>query len=209
MEKVEENLELSVMPTIPEDAVLEAPKKKEKATKEKKPRKPMSAEHKEKVLKALVKAREASNLARAKRTEVKKIKKRDADADLDEIIRKDILKKTAKSDDKDKKIQELEKKLAGLTLQDIVKKPKPKPKVLEEEEDESDYTSTPEVEPNYVSKPFKPSPSLPDRKKERPKTPTPPPIKEPEHIVSHAQHIQQAPSIPTNKVYRGRVRRKF
>ena len=81
--------------------------------------------------------KEASALARAKRSEVKKIKKADENEERDEIIRKDLLKKTAKSDEKDKRILALEKKLASLTLQDVIKKPKAKKiKVIDDDYEE-------------------------------------------------------------------------
>ena len=101
-----------------------------KPKKEKKPRKPMSAEHKAKVIAGLAKAREKSAIARAKKKEVRKIKKIQADEEIDNIIREDLMKKTKKTDDKDKRIKELEEKLASLTLQDVIKPKKPSPKVL-------------------------------------------------------------------------------
>ncbi len=101
-----------------------------KPKKEKKPRKPMSAEHKAKVIAGLAKAREKSAIARAKKKEVRKIKKIQADEEIDNIIREDLMKKTKKTDDKDKRIKELEEKLASLTLQDVIKPKKRSPKVL-------------------------------------------------------------------------------
>ena len=101
--------------------------------KQKKPRKPMSAEHKAKVIAGLAKAREKSAIARAKKKEVRKIKKVQADEEIDNIIREDLMKKTKKETDKDKRIKELEDKLASLTLQDVLK-PKKKAKILDVEE---------------------------------------------------------------------------
>ena len=108
------------------ETIPDAPKPK----KEKKPRKPMSAEHKAKVIAGLAKAREKSAIARAKKKEVRKIKKIQADEEIDNIIREDLMKKTKKTDDKDKRIKELEEKLASLTLQDVIKPKKRSPKVL-------------------------------------------------------------------------------
>lgn len=124
-----------------------------KPKKEKKPRKPMSAEHKEKLMKSLAKAREKSALNRGLKSKAKKILKAKDDAETMEIIRKSQL---SIPDSRDDKIKELQARLDGLTLQDVVVKPKRKPKpkpIPEEEEDDSDYTSTTLVEPNYVSKP--------------------------------------------------------
>tara|TARA_R110000823_G_scaffold58658_2_gene141170 strand:- start:691 stop:1296 length:606 start_codon:yes stop_codon:yes gene_type:complete len=133
-------------------------KEETKPKKEKKKRKPMTPEHKAKVMAGLAKARAASALARAKRSEVKKIKKADENEERDEIIRKDLLKKTAKSDEKDKRILALEKKLASLTLQDVIKKPKAKKiKVIDddyEEEETSPYTlENPEPPKKVYEKP--------------------------------------------------------
>ena len=89
-----EEIEPKVLETIIKEAETEAPKEVEKPKKEKKKRKPMTPEHKAKVLAGLAKAREKSALARAKRNEVKKIKKAEAEEERDEIIRKDLLKKT-------------------------------------------------------------------------------------------------------------------
>ena len=186
----EDTMEKPLLTKEPEvmETILEEPKAKKGA---KKPRKPMSAEHKAKVIAALDKARKASSLARQKRAEVKKIKKRDEDEERDDIIRKDILRKSTKNDDKDKKIQELEKKLAGLTLQDVVKKPK-KVKVIDtpievEEDIEEANVPAPMIQVLETPKVI-----------EAPKPQPPPP-------VSIAQHIQQAP-IPVT--YKGRGRRR-
>jgi len=119
-----------------------------KPKKQKKPRKPMSAEHKAKVIAGLAKAREKSAIARAKKKEVRKIKKVQADEEIDNIIREDLMKKTKKETDKDKRIKELEDKLASLTLQDVLK-PKKKAKILDVEE----LTTIPEEEqPKPVKK---------------------------------------------------------
>ena len=90
----------------------------------KKPRKPMSAEHKAKVVESLKKAREASKLARGKKSQVKKIKKMKADEETDDIIRNSLLEKSKKNDEKDLEIKRLMKKLENMTLQDVLPKPK-------------------------------------------------------------------------------------
>ena len=196
-EEISDNIELDLIG--PEDAppapTLDTPK----PVKEKKQRKPMTPEHKAKVLAALSKAREASALSRQKKAEVKKIKKRDADEETDEIIRKDLLKKTAKNDAKDDRIAALEKQLSNITLQDVIKKPKAKkPMKVIEEEIEEEAEEEPEEEAEEEA------PAIPK------KTPAPVESKE----VSFAQHIQQAPVINrpppehNHKVYRGRARRR-
>jgi len=107
----------------------------------KKPRKPMSAEHKAKALEALKKAREASKLARGKKAQAKKIIKSKKEEETDDIIRKSLLEKTTKSDEKDKEIARLKKKLDGLTLQDVIPKQKkvafkePLPPIKETDDD--------------------------------------------------------------------------
>ena len=188
----EDTMEKPLLTKEPEvmETILEEPKAKKGA---KKPRKPMSAEHKAKVIAALDKARKASSLARQKRAEVKKIKKRDEDEERDDIIRKDILRKSTKNDDKDKKIQELEKKLAGLTLQDVVKKPK-KVKVIDTPIEVEEQAEQPE-EANV------PAPMI--QVLETPKVIEAPKPKT--TSVSIAQHIQQAPVAVT---YKGRGRRR-
>ena len=188
----EDTMEKPLLTKEPEimETILEEPKAKKGA---KKPRKPMSAEHKAKVIAALDKARKASSLARQKRAEVKKIKKRDEDEERDDIIRKDILRKSTKNDDKDKKIQELEKKLAGLTLQDVVKKPK-KVKVIDtpiEVEEDIEEANVPAPMIQVLE-----TPKVIEAVAPKPQPPPP---------VSIAQHIQQAP-IPVT--YKGRGRRR-
>ena len=126
-----------------------------KPKKEKKPRKPMSAEHKAKVIAGLAKAREKSAIARAKKKEVRKIKKIQADEEIDNIIREDLMKKTKKTDDKDKRIKELEEKLASLTLQDVIKAKKPSPKVLKTIEEEPEPQAQPK-QPKVVAKQLEP-----------------------------------------------------
>ncbi len=99
---------------------------KEKPKKEKKKRKPLTPEHKAKLLEGLKKAREKSNLMRKKRSEAKKIIKRKENEEVDRILHENLLSKGKKEDDKDKEIARLKKKLESLTLQDVIKKPKPK-----------------------------------------------------------------------------------
>jgi len=133
----------------------EAPKEKPK--KEKKKRKPMSPEHKAKLLEGLKKAREKSNLMRKKRSEAKKIIKRKEDEEVDRILHENLLSKGKKEDDKDKEIERLKKKLENLTLQDIIKKPKkkkveriPTPEPEEEPEQEEEPELEPEPEPERL-----------------------------------------------------------
>lgn len=142
-----ENIEME----INEEEITPKKVKKEKKPKEKKARKPMTPEHKAKLLAGLKKARAASNLARAKRSQVKKIQKEKEDEEVDRILRENLLAKSKKTDDKDKEIERLKKKLESLTLQDVIKKPKkkarpptPEPEPVEEEED---ILEQPEPEP--------------------------------------------------------------
>ena len=114
-----ENIEME----IKEEEITPKKEKKEKKPKEKKPRKPMTPEHKAKLLAGLQKARAASNLARAKRSQVKKIQKEKEEEEVDRILRENLLAKSKKTDDKDKEIERLKKKLESLTLQDVIKKP--------------------------------------------------------------------------------------
>ena len=173
----EKEIEIEALPPIIEEAEVEPEEKPlPKKEKEKKKRKPMTAEHKAKVMAGLAKARAASALARAKRGQVKKIKKADEEAERDAIIRKDLLKKTQKSDEKDKRIEELEKKLASLTLQDVVKKPKVKKvKVI----DTAEIIPDPEPPDNA---------SLIAHRDEQPEQ-----LEQPKHSV--ISHVQQAPVI--------------
>ena len=80
----------------------------------KKPRKPMTAEHKEKLLSALVKAREQSKIKRGKTAQAKKILK-------EEKNRKSLMAKD-KPDARDAEIDNLKKKLKEMTLQDVLPK---------------------------------------------------------------------------------------
>ena len=123
----------------PIDVEVDTPKKKVK-----KPRKPMSAEHKAKLLLSLSKAREQSCLKRGLKSQAKKILKAQDEAETNEIIRKSLLAKDVE-DPRDVQIKELKARLDGLTLQDVVKKPKTKPKVILEEPE-----SEPEPEPETV-----------------------------------------------------------
>ena len=124
---------------------------KEKPKKEKKKRKPMTPEHKAKLLEGLKKAREKSNLMRKKRSEAKKIIKRKENEEVDRILHENLLSKGKKEDDKDKEIARLKKKLENLTLQDVIKKPKknkrpptPEPLYVSEEEPEPEPEPEPE-----------------------------------------------------------------
>ena len=153
-EEYDENLNTISEPETPENIEIELIEEeitpKEKPKKEKKKRKPMTPEHKAKLLEGLKKARERSNLMRKKRSEAKKIIKRKEDEEVERILHENLLAKGKKEDDKDKEIARLKKKLESLTLQDVIKKPKkkkveriptPEPEELTEEEPE------PEPEP--------------------------------------------------------------
>ena len=85
----------------------------------------------------MVKAREQSALKRGLKSQAKKIIKEKEDAETNEIIRKSLLAKD-KEDPRDIQIKELKARLDGLTLQDVVKKPKKKalPKVIDNESEE-------------------------------------------------------------------------
>tara|TARA_R110002153_G_scaffold252085_1_gene409750 strand:+ start:143 stop:700 length:558 start_codon:yes stop_codon:yes gene_type:complete len=121
---------------------IEEPTSKKKVKKEKKPRKPMSAEHKAKLLLSLAKAREQSCLKRGLKSQAKKILKAQDEAETNEIIRKSLLAKDVE-DPRDVQIKELRARLDGLTLQDVVKKPKTKPKVIIEESELESEAVTP------------------------------------------------------------------
>ena len=125
------------------------------AKKVKKPRKPMSAEHKAKLLAGLAKAREASAEKRGKKKEAKRILKEEKDNMADELIRKsEIIKEareaTSKSvvrDSRDDEIAELKSKLNNRTLQDVLPKSKPKKKkVVMKVIDEDDEFSEEDIE---------------------------------------------------------------
>ena len=129
---------------------IEEPTPKKKV---KKPRKPMSAEHKAKLLLSLAKAREQSCLKRGLKSQAKKILKEKDEAETNEIIRKSLLAKDVE-DPRDVQIRELKARLDGLTLQDVVKKPKAKPKVIiEEPEPEPEPEAEPEAEPLHEPTP--------------------------------------------------------
>lgn len=120
---------------------LELEVKEVKETKPKKKRKPMSAEHKAKLLKSLEKARVQSALKRGKKAKAKQILKEQDDAEVDKILDLHIKSKEAKENLKDKEIKRLQAKLDNLTLQDVLpKKPKSKPLpiIVEEEPTEDD-----------------------------------------------------------------------
>lgn len=110
----------------------------EKPKKTRKPRKPMSDEHKKKCRESLAKAREASKAKRQKNAYIKRLKKKEEEKEKDDQIKQQIL-----NDDKDKEIAELKKKLNSLTLQDVVKKPEPKPLPTIEEVEESKQETEP------------------------------------------------------------------
>ena len=99
----------------------------------KKPRKPMSAEHKAKLLAGLAKAREASALKRGKKSKAKKILKAQDDKVVDDILDKHIKAKAEKASAKDKEIAELKLQISNLTLQDVVVKKKKLETIPEEE----------------------------------------------------------------------------
>ncbi len=121
---LESNPEQSPAENIEMEIKEEKDTPKEKPKKEKKKRKPMTPEHKAKLLEGLKKAREKSNLMRKKRSEAKKIIKRKEDEEVERILHENLLSKGKKEDDKDKEIARLKKKLESLTLQDVIKKPK-------------------------------------------------------------------------------------
>ena len=131
-------------PVVPEGEV--------KPKKPRKPRKPMSEEHKAKCKESLAKAREASKKKRQKNAYVKKLKKKEDEKEKDDAIKAQILAE----DSKDKEIEKLKKKLANLTLQDVLPKPKPKAKeeVLEsiaEEATEEQAEQTAEPSPPSIA----------------------------------------------------------
>ena len=130
-------------PVVPEGEV--------KPKKPRKPRKPMSEEHKAKCKESLAKAREASKKKRQKNAYVKKLKKKEDEKEKDDAIKAQILAE----DSKDKEIEKLKKKLANLTLQDVLPKPKPKAK---EEVLETIEEATEEAEPSPPSPPPKSKP---------------------------------------------------
>ena len=142
---IESNPEQSPVENIEIEIVEEKEPPKEKPKKEKKKRKPMTPEHKAKLLEGLKKAREKSNLMRKKRSEAKKITKRKEDEEVDRILHENLLSKGKKEDDKDKEIARLKKKLESLTLQDVIKKPNKKVERVP--------TPTPELEPEPEPEP--------------------------------------------------------
>ena len=100
-----------------------------------KPRKPMTPEHKEKLLKALTKAREISKIKRGKTAQAKKILKEEKNRETDEIIRKSLMVKD-KPDTRDEEIINLKNKINKLTLQEVIKEPKKVKKVSKKVEKE-------------------------------------------------------------------------
>ena len=80
------------------DAIIESKTIK----KVKKPRKPMTAEHKAKLMESLAKARAASALKRGKKAKAKKILKEKDDAEVDKILDLHIKSKAEKEEAKDK-----------------------------------------------------------------------------------------------------------
>jgi|TARA_R110002033_G_scaffold125732_1_gene167797 hypothetical protein len=122
---------------------LELEVKEVKETKPKKKRKPMSEEHKAKLLKSLEKARIQSALKRGKKAKAKQILKEQDDDEVDKILDLHIKSKEAKENIKDKEIKRLQAKLDNLTLQDVLpKKPKSKPLPKIEEEPTEDDIGT-------------------------------------------------------------------
>ena len=128
------------IPLINNEEVVEEPKtlpnismsvekiEEEPPKKIKKKRRPMTAEHKAKLVASLAKAREASALKRGKVAKAKKILKAQDDEQVDKILDAHIKNKKEKETLKDKEIAKLKSQLENLTLQDVVPK---KPKVME------------------------------------------------------------------------------
>ena len=155
------NLELDVKD------IEETPPKKEK-----KKRRPMTKEHKDKLLLSLEKARKASALKRGKKAKAKQIMKQKDDEEVDKILDLHIKSKQDKENMKDKEIKRLQAKLDGLTLQDVIIKPKKKPlPVIQEVEAEPEA----EAEPIYIQK----SVSVPAPIQARPPPSNPIPIPKP------------------------------
>jgi hypothetical protein len=127
----------------------------------KKKRKPMSAEHKAKLLKNLAAARVQSALKRGKKAKAKKIMKEKDDAEVDKILDLHLKEKAEKEGAKDKEIADLKKKLNSLTLQDVIPKP-PKKKVVivEPEPAEPDSAALPDV-PDVPDVPVPTEPAQP------------------------------------------------
>ena len=112
-----------------------------------KPRKPMTAEHKEKLLTALTKAREISKIKRGKTAQAKKILKEEKNRETDEIIRKSLMVKD-KPDTRDEEIINLKNKINKLTLQEVIKEPKKVKKVSKKVEKELE--EIPEEPPQII-----------------------------------------------------------
>ena len=147
MSNNDEPVALTVEKVIDDEPILT------KKGKIKKPRKPMTPEHKAKLMLSLKKAREQSALKRGLKSQAKKILKEADEAETNEIIRKSLLVKAkAEEDPRDIEIKNLKAKLDGLTLQDVVKKPKTKPKVIMEEFEPIDEPDIVIAEPKAVPK---------------------------------------------------------
>ncbi len=172
---------------------LELEVKEVKEIKPKKKRKPMSEEHKAKLLKSLEKARIQSALKRGKKAKAKQILKEQDDAEVDKILDLHIKSKEAKENQKDKEIKRLQAKLDNLTLQDVLpKKPKSKPLPIIEEEHEEEHEEEQVKQPEQV-KPLKdthiqksvnvPSPMQAPKFRTPIRKPTPAPVKPQKRIM--------------------------
>lgn len=125
--KTPEPIAVTIPETIPEDdtvALLPKPKAK-------KPRKPMSAEHKKKVLEALARGRattKAKKLAKEKAKDEKKAaklaNKKIEKEEVENILEKSLVEKSKKTKELESENLKLKEQL--LTLQDVMPKPKPK-----------------------------------------------------------------------------------
>ena len=124
----DDELSPSTTPTPTEAPILNDILPPKEIKKEKKARKPMTPEHKEKILAALTKAREQSKIKRGKTAQAKKILKEEKNRETDEIIRKSLMAKD-KPDTRDEEINNLKKKLKEMTLQDVLPKEPMKRKV--------------------------------------------------------------------------------
>ena len=158
-----------------------------KEIKPKKKRKPMSEEHKAKLIKSLEKARIQSALKRGKKAKAKKILKEQDDEEVDKILDLHIKSKEAKENQKDKEIKRLQAKLDNLTLQDVLpKKPKSKPlPIIEEEhEEEQEEEQVKPLKETHIQKSVNvPSPMQAPKFRTPIRKPTPAPIKPQKRIM--------------------------
>ena len=113
---------LTATPDEPMELVLPKPSEPIDIPKKvKKARKPMTPEHKAKLVEALKKAREQSAIKRGKTSQAKKILKEEKNRETDDIIRKSLMAKD-KKDSRDVEIEDLKNKLKTMTLQDVLPK---------------------------------------------------------------------------------------